>query len=42
MQKVRLKLRLDRWVVWEDADLRTKGTFINNMLGRWGDEEILY
>lgn len=42
MQKVRSKLRLDRWVGFEDAELRMKDIFIINILGSQGDEEILY
>lgn len=42
MQKVRFKLRLDRWVDFEDAELRTTDIFISNILGRWRDEKILY
>lgn len=42
MQKLRFKFTLDRWVVSEDAKLKTKRTFVDNMLGRWCDEEMLY
>lgn len=40
MQEVRFQISLDRSVDFEDADLRTKGIFISNMLGRRCDEEM--